>query len=298
MRRRIPAICCILLACCFLPFFRTESTAQAQDNIEVYFSPGERAQSAIINRFETARSEIDVAMYIFSNQDLADALVAVHQRGVNVKVLLDGSQDERAFSLGRFLHEKGINLRVDRSHMLFPGKSQGIMHNKFAIIDSVTVITGSYNWTQAAEIQNDENLLILNNSPEVVVRYKGKFDELWERGVSYDVRQLPSPIVVSASDLQALRKNRGENAYVQGVVHDVYFSARSGTYFINFGPDRSSFTGVIFKSAANTFAGKNIDPRTYEKKNIEVFGKIIDHPKYGLEIIIEDPVQVKVLEEK
>ena len=298
MRGRLTLFSSLFLFLILCSCYGTQASILSQESIEVYFSPGGGAQKALIERFEAARSEILVAMYIFTNQELADALIAAHEKDIRVNILLDGSQDERAFSRGRYLHEKGVTVRVDRSHMLFPGESQGIMHNKYAIIDSITVITGSYNWTQAAEIQNDENLFIIDNAPDVAVRYVAEFEKLWQRSVSYDVKQLPSPLVIPASDLQALRASAGQKAYVQGVVHDVYFSARSETYFVNFGPDRSSFTGVIFKSAVKKFTEKGINPKAFEKRNVEVYGKIIDHPKYGLEIIIEDPVQVKFIKDE
>jgi len=286
----------LLLPCFILCSFPgTQASLRAQDKIQVYFSPGGGAQGAIIETFEEARSNIIVAMYLFSNVDLADALIAAQKGGIRVRVVVDGSQDQRAYSRGRYMYENGVSIRVDRSHMITAAESQGIMHNKFAVVDDSTIITGSYNWTQAAEIQNEENLLIIREAPDIARRYMAEFEKLWKQSVSYDVKQLSTPLILQASDKLALRENTGQKAYVQGVVHDVHFSTRSGTFFINFGPDRADFTGVIFESASKKFSKNGIDPKTYEKKNIEVYGKIIDHPRYGLEIIIENPVQVNIL---
>ena len=296
--KRISLFCCFVftLACLLSCVF--QGRTQAQESIEAHFSPGGGAQKAIVSRLEAARSEICVAMYIFSNQELADVLISAHRKGVKVRVLLDGSEDEYFYSQGRYLSGKGVQVRVDRSHMLFPGESQGIMHNKFAIVDNNTVITGSYNWTNAAEINNDENIIILHEAGDVARRYEAQFRKLWDRSVSYDVKELPEPLVISADDLEELRKHAGLKAYIVGVVHNVYYSERSGTYFLNFGPDRSSFTGIIFKSAAEKFAERGIRPKEYEKREVELYGKIIDHPKYGLEIIIEDPIQIRELSVK
>lgn len=298
MRGKTILLNLLIVSFLVFPFCHEEGTARAQEMSEAYFSPGDAIQRAIINKLETAKTEMNVAMYVFSNQELADALISVHRRGVNVRVLLDGSEDEKYYSQGRYLFDHGVKVRVDRSHMLSAGTSQGIMHNKFAIIDNNMVITGSYNWTNAAEVQNDENVLILNNAKDISHRYKAQFERLWNRGVSYDVKQLPAPLIFSATDLKKLKEHANNKAYVQGNVHDVYFSERSGTYFLHFGPDRTSFTGVIFKSAAEKFAERGINPKEYERKKVELYGKIIDHPKYGLEIIIEDPIQIKDLSEK
>ena len=293
LKRFLLVHCAVILL--FHPFCRRQESAQVQDTFEVYFSPHGGVQKAIIERLDSARIDIDVAVYIFSNQELADALISAHRRGVKVRVLLDGSEDEHHYSKGRYLYDQGVGVRVDRSHMLFPGESQGIMHNKFTVIDSNSVITGSYNWTNGAEINNDENILIIHDAGHVARRYKAQFEKLWDRGVPYDIKELTAPLVISAIDLRILRINADKKAYFQGIVHDVYFSKRSGTYFLNFGPDRNAFTGVIFKSAAEKFAHKGIDPNEYEEKEIELYGRIIDHPKYGLEIIIEDPVQIREL---
>lgn len=295
MRTKLGLLSLLALFLLSFPFCQGRETTRGQQQFEVYFSPGGGAQEAITGKLAAARTQIDVAVYILSNQELANALIAAHQKGVRVRVLLDGSQDESVYSQGKYLYNNGVTVRVDRTHMLFPGQTQGIMHNKFAIIDTETIITGSYNWTSSAETHNDENLLILTDAPDLARRYRAQFEKLWARGVSYDVKQLPAPVVISAADLNGLRENAGKKAYVQGLVHDVYHSERSGTYFLHFGPDRSSFTGVIFRSAAEKFAARRIDPRGYEGKGVELYGKIIDHPKYGLEIIIEDPVQIRIL---
>ena len=295
MRRSALLLRLLVFFLLFLPFYQIQEAAQVQERSEVFFSPAGGAQEAILDKLETAKTEIDVAMYILSNQELADALIAAQRRGSLVRVLLDGSEDEHLFSRGKYLYNSGVHVRIDRSHMLSPDETQGIMHNKFAIIDDTTIITGSYNWTNAAEIHNDENVLILNNAKDIAHRYKAQFERLWDRGVSYDVKQLPAPLVIAATDLKTLREQANKKAYVQGVVHDVYFSERSGTYFLHFGPERSSFTGVIFKSSAEKFAERGNNPKEYEGKPVELYGKIIDHPKYGLEIIIDDPIQIRYL---
>jgi phosphatidylserine/phosphatidylglycerophosphate/cardiolipin synthase-like enzyme len=54
------------------------------------------------------------------------------------------------------------------------------MHNKFAIVDSELLITGSYNWTVGANTKNDENVMIVD-CPYVVEIYQEQFDKLWEQ---------------------------------------------------------------------------------------------------------------------
>jgi competence ComEA-like helix-hairpin-helix protein len=59
------------------------------------------------------------------------------------------------------------------------------MHNKFAVIDSKIVITGSYNWTASASTRNDENLLVIDDE-EVILRFRKQFENLWENKFSLE----------------------------------------------------------------------------------------------------------------
>ena len=102
--------------------------------------------------------------------------------------------------------------------------------------------------------------------------------------------------VLEARDVEKIKALAGTRVKIRGRVFHVGRSAKSDTYFINFGPSRSSFTAVIFASAVELFEKKRIAPQSFEGKEVEVTGEIKDHPQYGLEMILEDPQQIKVLE--
>lgn len=258
--------------------------------IKVYFSPEGGAQEAVIEKIDSAKESIDVAMYAFTSRELAWALVRAHDRGVKVRALLDGDFDSSSkYSKATFLDRHQVDVRVDRSHIVETGESEGHMHQKFAVIDGRTVITGSYNWTASAEKRNDENLLILTDAPELCRSYQKEFAKLWQRGRQTEAAP---EISLSATDLGKLRKHAGKEVTVRGRVYDVYHSKRSNTYFLHFGPARPCFTAVIFSSAVSNFFAEGKDPQNYQRKEIEVSGRLIDHPKYGLEIIVEHPAQI------
>lgn len=108
-------------------------------------------------------------------------------------------------------------------------------------------------------------------------------------------RQQEIPLL-QAREVEKIRGIAGGQARVRGRVYRVGHSAKSHTYFLNFGPSRSSFTAVIFASAVESFEKKRMDPKGYEGKEVELVGEIKDHPKYGLEMVLEDPAQIKVLD--
>ena len=273
---------------------------------EIYFSPNGGAAEAIAYQIGQAKEKIDVAMYAFTSRELAWALVDARKRGVEVRVLLDGDFARNTYSKGVFLDRKGLNVRLDMSHLKASGKSTGRMHHKFALIDNRVVIAGSYNWTASAERRNDEVLLVFQDDQELAQTFEKEFERLWSRGTPFQAslvgKEPEEPageiLVIPATDLAKLRQNAEKTAKVQGKVYEVYHSKRSDTYFLDFGPEKEDFTGVIFRSAAKRFRDQGIDPMEYEGKTVALTGKVSDHPKYGLQIIVEDPAQVEVSEEE
>lgn len=119
----------------------------------VYFSPHGGATQAIIDQIYSAKTEILVQAYSFTSAPIAKALVDAHKRGVRVEAILDRSQRKDSYTEATFLANMGVPTFIDDKH--------AIAHNKVMIIDKEIVITGSFNFTKAAEERNAENLLIL-----------------------------------------------------------------------------------------------------------------------------------------
>jgi phosphatidylserine/phosphatidylglycerophosphate/cardiolipin synthase-like enzyme len=136
--------------------------------IEVFFSPNNGSTDAIVREIERARSEILVQAYSFTSEPIAKALLKAHKRGINVSVILDKSQKTQKYSSVTFFANAGIPTCIDARH--------AIAHNKIIIIDRAVVITGSFNFTKAAEEKNAENLLIIR-SKELAKPYL----ENWQR---------------------------------------------------------------------------------------------------------------------
>ena len=102
--------------------------------------------------------------YNFTSAPIAKALVDAHKRGVTVLAVLDKSNETKKYSAATFLVNAGIQTLIDDQH--------AIAHSKVLVIDSATVITGSFNFTKAAETSNVENLLVIKDAPELVKAYE------------------------------------------------------------------------------------------------------------------------------
>jgi len=124
-------------------------------NWEVYFSPHGGATDAIVRELNKAKSTILIQAYPFTSAPIAKALLNAHKRGVKVEVILDKSQKTQKYSSATFFFNAGIPVKIDAQH--------AIAHNKVMIIDGETVITGSFNFTKAAEESNAENLLVIRD---------------------------------------------------------------------------------------------------------------------------------------
>ena len=129
---------------------------QALPPIEVYFSPKGGCTEAVVKELGKAKSTVLVQAYSFTNAPIAKALLNAHKRGVKVEVILDKSQRTEKYGEADFLVNVGIPTKIDAKHP--------IAHNKVIVIDGQAVITGSFNFTTAAEEKNAENLLVIRSS--------------------------------------------------------------------------------------------------------------------------------------
>ena len=100
---------------------------------------------------------------------------------------------------------------------------------------------------------------------------------------------------VDVMEIERLQELAGVLARVRGRVYRVGHSSKSNTWFLDFGPSRSAFTAVIFSSAADAFKGADAHPNRFQGKEVELTGRIKDDPKYGLEMILESPAQIRLV---
>lgn len=137
--------------------------------VAVYFSPRGGATEGIIAEISRAKKTIQVQAYSFTSAPIAKALLEAHKRGVHVEAILDKSQKTAKYTSATFLVNAGIPVLIDSKH--------AIAHNKIIIIDQSTLITGSFNFTKAAEEKNAENLLVIKGNQPLVDKYLKNYEE-------------------------------------------------------------------------------------------------------------------------
>jgi phosphatidylserine/phosphatidylglycerophosphate/cardiolipin synthase-like enzyme len=147
----------------------------------VAFSPDGGGEQIIAEAIDHAQHQILVQAYGFSNKRILGALAQAKSRGIDVRVILDKSNDGGKYSGATYVANAGIPVWIDYK--------PSIAHNKIMIIDGREVITGSFNFTAAAQHHNAENVLILDNASELAGVYAR--DWQWRLGESRQYSQMP-----------------------------------------------------------------------------------------------------------
>ena len=128
----------------------------AAGDIQVFFSPHGGCTEAVVDNLGRAANSVLVQAYSFTSAPIAKALVDARKRGVNVQVILDKSNLTGQYSSADFVAHANIPTYIDARH--------AISHNKIMVIDGKTILTGSFNFTKAAEGSNAENLLVIQDA--------------------------------------------------------------------------------------------------------------------------------------
>lgn len=169
--------------------------------VMIHFSPLSQTQpwedssnGFIGKQLSKASSSIDLALFVFTEQKLADILAQRHQKGVKLRGLIDDDFTYRYYSealdlLGVAL-ARNCEFEENNNPWTNPISTVGTsqlpkgdkLHHKFAVIDEKIVITGSHNWSASANYQNDETVLVIQN-PTVATHYKKEFERLYDRAV-------------------------------------------------------------------------------------------------------------------
>jgi len=163
---------CVTLACAGAPALALQPAAPltpfaASGTIQFAFTPGDPVDAMIIAAIDDARQQVLVQAYSFTHHRIADALARAQRRGVEVGVLVDAEQARSEPGVLRDLARGKVPVRYDHHH--------AAAHNKTMVIDAgleqCMVITGSYNFTIAAQQRNAENALILRGNPPLCEAY-------------------------------------------------------------------------------------------------------------------------------
>jgi len=158
-----------------------QGSQAGEPRLEALFTPEDDAIGKIVAAVGRARQEIRVQAYLFTSRKLADALIRVQRAGVDVALIVDQEQVEKGgVPMAATLMAANIPVFVDGQHTN--------AHNKIIVIDPASdapvVITGSYNFTVAAQTRNAENVLMVRGDGALATAYRDN----WENHRKHSLR--------------------------------------------------------------------------------------------------------------
>jgi len=157
---------------------------------------------ALVAAIDSARLSVDVAIYSLSLNSIRDALLRAYDRGVQVRMVMESDNLDR--SDPQRLKDAGIPILGDRR--------QGLMHDKFVVIDNSEVWLGSMNFTDSGGYTDNNNLMRIR-SVKMAENYTKEFEEMFvdDKFGPDVVAETPNPRVT-----------------IDGTPLDVYFSPDDG----------------------------------------------------------------------
>ena len=177
MKKSVPPVIVVLSILLLFGYdYYERNVVSTFPRVESCFTPAEKCLPKIIKEIDKADSSIKMMAYSFTNPKISEALLTAKERGVNIKILIDKGQFENNYNQAKVLKKKRIKVKLDNP--------TGLAHNKVIIVDDKILITGSYNFSKAAEHKNAENLLFISGegSEKVIKSYITYFTNRYNMG--------------------------------------------------------------------------------------------------------------------
>ncbi|MFL7867594.1 MAG: phospholipase D-like domain-containing protein [Anaerolineales bacterium] len=240
---------------------------EAHDSwIDIYFTDPESPLASqetggpdgpLADSIDAARLTVDVAAYSMSLRTIRDALIRAHERGVQVRVVMES--DNMDGSAPQALIEAGIPVLGDRR--------EGLMHDKFVVIDRSEVWIGSMNFTFSGTYDDNNNLIHIR-SVEMAENYTKEFDEMFvdDKFGPDVVPATPNPdITISGTRVETFfSPDDGVAAHVLQVLND----AEESIYFMAFSFTTDELGEAIRSKAENGLTVAGVMEEEQVKSNI------------------------------
>lgn len=183
-------------------------------NVELFMGPREVGgeddlKSAITNFIDSATKSLEIAVQELDSRDIAEAVIKARQRGVRVKLVLEGDYLTVRRAISNPFEQKGTN-EINRQihNAVLRSKinvksdyNPKIFHQKFIIKDKNSLLTGSTNFTDTGVSANLNHIVIVNDEKVAKIYWK-EFKEIQQGhfGKLNEGRD-PSPADVTVSGL-------------------------------------------------------------------------------------------------
>lgn len=155
----------------------SKAFAQGSGYTLCFVPDGASCQALLINAIRSTRRQLLIQAYSFTSAPIAEAVAQAHKRGVDVRVILDKSQQSERYTSATFLKHAGVPVVID--------SKPAIAHNKVMVFDDQAVFTGSFNFTKSAQERNAENGMLIRGDAAVVKAYTDNWNKRYRQSKAY-----------------------------------------------------------------------------------------------------------------
>lgn len=154
-------------------YINVNSTQVKNSSINYYFSEEkENPDVQLINVINSGNKTVHMAVYSLTKRDIVNSIIAAKKRGLDIKIITDkkeSSMRSEAVEL-QLLKQNSITIKVNTF--------DGLMHDKFTIVDGKTISTGSFNYSDSAVYKNYENMVVIKD-PTIANGFDNEFSKMW-----------------------------------------------------------------------------------------------------------------------
>lgn len=242
---------------------------------------------------DSAKLSVDVAIYSLSLNSIRDALLRAHDRGVQVRMVMESDNLDRTDP--QILKDAGIPILGDRR--------EGLMHNKFLVIDNSEVWTGSANLTDSGAYLDNNNMIRIR-SVKAAENYAREFEEMFLGDKFGDniVSDTPNPRVMIDGTPIDIYFAPDDN--VQANFVELVNSAQQSIYFMAFSftadeigeavraraEDGVTVAGVMETEQVNSNIGTEFDP--FSQAGLDVFRDGIEGLMHHKVMVIDENIVI------
>jgi len=150
------------------------------NRVEVFFSPSDGTNQQLINHINTANNDLEIGTMLITRYIISDAIIARKNAGVTTKMIISNRSTSDATVVAELSAALGNYFKEYHE--------QGMLHNKTMIVDQTNpnsdpfVWTGSHNWSDAANVTNDENTIVIYNA-EICNLYYQEFKKRFDLAI-------------------------------------------------------------------------------------------------------------------
>ncbi len=259
LKKRLIAILFVAISAGILGYILGIETVAGGDNVikspapesvrVIYSLDTKQTDKELIALINNADEYIHFAIYTFTLDSVADALIKAKKRGVDVRGLVDGKQSRTSYSapIIEKMIDGGIPLLTER-HI----NGNGIMHLKLLVTEKAYA-TGSYNWTKSANTLNDE-IIQIGTAEHLRQEYNAILLRLFDEYSENTVAAGAATVFSGTYTINEAKSHIGEYASVSGTLVSTYKSSK-GTLFLDFCKNYKTcpFSGVAFADDASAF---------------------------------------------